>query len=292
MKTYFLIDKGLFTKKQLESLRTTSPIFLTPKSDYIKTIQNDPSDKNIVYDPDLFGWKFPNDILNASKIKTIFLATTTADYIDEKLCAQKGISIKTISKYSTQSVAEYMVMLMFALAKKIPLQMKNGFKQTFTTDMTQMELGGKTVGIVGMGNIGTRFAELCAGLGMNVSYYNRTPRDTKFTAKPIAQIFKSDVVFVALATNDETKKIVTDKLLKSMSPNAILLSVGGNQLFNHALALEMCARGELFGYGLEIANPQPQKYAGNVMVTSEYAWFTHESQTARIEILTRNICGS
>jgi len=262
---------------------------------YIQTkkqlsLMDNENEKIVVYDPDYAGWEFPNEILKYKNIKGICLGTTTKSYINEKLCSKLNIPILNIPKYSTDSVAEYMFMLMFTIAKKLPLQIKNGFKQSFEEKYTQMQLNGKKVGVVGLGNIGNRFANMCNGIGMNVSYWNRTPKDSAYNYKEIKNIFKeSDVILVALSTNKETKKIIKDDMLLSMKKDAILLSVAGDNLFNHNLVLKMIQYNNLFGYGLELEDRGVFDFTGNVMATSEYAWFTKESQEMRFKLWLKNI---
>ena len=279
LKVYCFADKDTFGDK----LDFLYPDVVYVKDEYER--MNNDNEKIIIYDPDFAGWQFPNQILKYKNIKGICLGTTTKNYIDEDLCKKLGIPVLNIPKYSTDSVAEYMVMLMFAIAKKIPLQMKNNFKQDFDDKYTQIQLVGKNVGIVGLGNIGLRFADICNGIGMNVSYWNRTKKDTKYQYKDLKNLFsESDVVFVALQINKETQKIVTNDLLKAMKDSTILLSVGGTNLFDHNFVMKLIQEKKLFGYGLEIEDRGVFDFTGNVMVTSEYAWFTKESQQKRIEL--------
>ncbi len=283
-KIYCFSDKRTFGKK-LDFLKS-NVVYL--KDEY--NLLNNNENKIIVYDPDYAGWQFPNEILKYKNIKAICLGTTTASYIDENICKKLNIPILTIPKYSTDSVAEYMVMLMFALAKKLPLQIKANFRQDFDESFTQMQLRDKRVGIIGLGNIGLRFAEICDGIGMHVYYWDRNKKDVKYKYEDLTSLFaKCDVVLVALATNKETTKIVTDDMLRFLKKDAILLSVGGTNLFNHDLVVEMLRANKLFGYGLEIADKGVFNFVGNAMVTSEYAWFTKESQEARIKLWVENI---
>jgi len=126
---------------------------------------------------------------------------------------------------------------------------------------------------------------------MDVCYWNRKKKDNKFIYLDLKEIFKlSDVIFLCLSINDETKKIVTDELLNTFKKCAIFISCTGKNLFNHELVLEKVKSGELFGYALEEPNVPIDKYAGNIMVTSEYAWFTKESNKKRIDLWIDNVC--
>lgn len=71
-------------------------------------------------------------------------------------------------------------------------------------------------------------------------------------------------------------------MLKSMKQNCILISGSGKQLFNSKIIEEKVKKNELFGYALEEPNTTLHNYEGNVMVTSEYGWFTKEASELRI----------
>lgn len=253
--------------------------------DYNKT----KDEKALLIDPDYIDWNFPNHILKEIKnLKYVCLTTTTASYVDEQFLKENKIKLLTIPKYSTKSVAEYLVFLMMCLAKKLPLQLKNGNKQDFSDKFLQIELTGKTIGVVGLGNIGNRICEITKGLGMNPTYWNRSPKKSKFTKLELEELFKnSDVIFITLANNSSTKNIVSDRLLKMMKPTAILISGTGNELHNDKLVRQMLKSGKLFGFGAELENGA--EYEGNAMITSEYAWFTKEATEKRLEILTNNL---
>jgi len=287
IKQIYCFSNEQYFKDNLSKI-DANVVFIENKNQ-LKLLDNK-NEKIVIYDPDFAGWEFPNEILKYENIKGICLGTTTKSYIDEELCNKFNIPILNIPKYSTDSVAEYMFMLMFAIAKKLPLQIKNNFKQDFEEKYTQIQLTNKNVGIIGLGNIGKRFADMCKGIGMQVSYWNRNIKDCDYSYKDIQAIFKeSDVILVALQTNEETKNIIKDDMLLSMKSNAILLSVAGGNLFNHNLVLKMVQNNDLFGYGLEVENKGVFDYVGNVMATSEYGWFTKESQEMRLKMWWENV---
>lgn len=245
----------------------------------------------MLLDPDYFDWKLPKNFFNSIRnLKFVCLTTTTASYVDEDYLNTNNIKLLTIPKYSTDSVAEYLIFLMFCLAKKLPLQLKNNNRQEFNENYLQMELTGKKVGVVGLGNIGNRVCEICDGVGMNVQYWNRTKKTTRFKNVSLESLFKnSDVVFITLANNSATRELITDELLNSMKKTAILISNTGIVLHNDNLVRNKLKKGELFGFGAELPYGTYEEYEGNAMITSEYAWFTSEATKRRIEILMKNL---
>ena len=248
-------------------------------------------EKVILADPDWVDWNFPNEILRkTNKLKAVCLTTTTASYIDEEFLKNQKIQLLTVPKYSTDSVAEYLVFFMMCLAKKLPLQLKNNLKQDFVNDLLQIELTGKTVGVVGFGNIGKRVCEITKGMGMNPIYYNRSPKQSEFKSVSLEELFKvSDVIIVTLANNSETRKLITDEMLLSMKNTAIFISGTGTALHSDKVIREMLEANKLFGFGAEIAGKSHNDYPGNVMLTGEYAWFTYEAFKRREEIVYQNL---
>lgn len=290
MELIAVTSQELLTKSQWASLEKKYKITFTQLGG-VKTLLKSSNEKVLLIDPDFIDWKFPNEVLkNACNLKGVFLTTTTASYVDEEYLQKNNIPLLTIPKYSTDSVAEYLVFLMMCVAKKLPLQIKNGNKQDFDDDFLQMELFGKTAGIVGLGNIGNRVAKIVSGMGMKVVYYNRTQKSSNFKSVSLKQLFKdSDVVFITLANNKQTQKLITDQMLLSMKKSAILISGTGIELHNDAVVRKMLKEKKLFGFGAEIPNLELGEYEGNVMTTSEYAWFTYEATERRKQIILNNL---
>jgi len=291
MKVYVVGEEQLFSSSQKENIGKYGEIVFLDSNNYIENIINDSSEKVIVYDPDFGGWDFPKGILEHSQnLKAIFLGTTDKSYIDLDYCNESSIEVFNIPRYAADSVAEYLVMYMFNCAKKIPLQIKNNNKQEFIPVYEQIQLKDKKVGIVGFGNIGSRIANICNGIGMNVCYWDRKEKECSYTFISLEELFSTcDVVYLCLSINDETKNLITDGLLNRLKTNCIFISCTGKSLFNYSLIEEKIKNNELFGYALEEPNKELNSYDGNVMVTSEYAWFTKEANEARMNLLTEII---
>ena len=291
MKIYVVGEEQLFNSSQKENIGKYGEIIFLDSNNYIDNIINDSSEKVVVYDPDFGGWNFPKEILEQSQnLKAIFLGTTDKSYIDLDFCDKNNIKVFNIPKYAADSVAEYLVMYMFNCAKKIPLQIKNNNKQEFIPMYEQIQLKDKKVGIVGFGNIGSRIANICNGIGMNVYYWNRKEKECNYTYISLEELFSTcDVIYLCLSINDETKNLITDELLNRLKTNCIFISCTGKSLFNYSLIEKMIKNDKLFGYALEEPNKELNSYDGNVMVTSEYAWFTKEANEARINLWTEII---
>ncbi len=283
---------NLFSENQIRVLKKEFDVQFLKKDEIslIKTTETE-NEKVVVIDPDFIDWKFPNEIWDEVRnLKAVCLATTTDQYVDAEKLHAFGARVLTISNYATQSVAEYLVMLMLCVAKKVPLQLKNQNKQDFSDEFLQIEIEKRQVGVVGLGHIGNRIAEICTGFGCEVSYWDRKVKDMPYARKELPEIFaKSDIIFVTLAVNAQTKKLVDKKLLRSVKETAILISATGFELLDESTVREMLRLGKLYGFGCEVPNLPLDEIEGNAMVTSEYAWFTDEAGKKRLEILFENI---
>lgn len=295
MEVYVIGKKKDFTKEQIGRLEKIGTLnFIEEKhdmynSEYVKSKEN----KIIAIDPDYTDWKFPNDLIDKiQNLKGICLMTTSYSYIDLNFCSKRNIVVTNVPKYSTDSVAEYACFLMIAIAKKLPLQIKNDLKEDFSSRYLQMQVKGKKAAIIGLGSIGTRIAEILDGIGMDVIYWSRKSRNNKFEYKELSEIFKTaDFVFPTFSVNEETKKIITDELINSMKSTSSIVSIVGTDIFNTDLIFNKIKNNELYGFAFEESNSNLNNYEGNIMVTSPYAWYTKEALENCIEIWVQSIEG-
>jgi len=286
MNIYFINPGKDFSAEQQKRVRNLKSVYFI---DSISELDNAPGifsdqEKIIGVDPDYTNWKFSNEILEKiPNIKALCLATTDYSYVDLDYCQKRNIVVTNLPKYATESVAEYLMFLAMCLAKKLPLQIKNDNHQDFSPSFLQRNLGGGQVGIIGLGQIGGKIAQLCKDMNMDVMYWSRKSRDKNYKYVDLDRLFETaDFIFCTLVISDETKKIITDDLLNKMKSTASFVSGAGASLHNHKLLLDKVAKSEIFGYALEEPNRNIFDYKGNVMVTSEYAWFTDDAANIRI----------
>lgn len=255
----------------------------------VKCLFEGDEDRILAIDPDFCDWKFGADIIaKIPKLKAICIQSTSFSWIDTEFARKMKIPVMNVRLYSTNSVAEWAVMIALNVARKIPIVIKEGWKYDFGKHQG-MELEGKTAGIIGLGNIGTRIAEICKGMGMNVIYWSRKSRDKRFNFTSLGKLMKSaDCIFPAVAQNEETQGLITDKMLKSMKESAIFVSIV-HAVYNNDLLLKMVEKGKIYGYAFEEDKVDFNKYKGNVWAGPPLAWATKESMRRNIEIWVDNI---
>ena len=182
MNIYITYERTFFTEQQINELgRYGKLIFLENYFDLDNAqYLADNEEKILMADPEWYHWNLRKEhIEKIINLKAICINTTAFDWIDWKYCNNKGIIVTHTPKYSTDSVAEYAVFLLMCLAKKLPIQIKTNYKMEYNHEMLNTEVRNKTVGIIGFGTIGTRVAELCNNLGMNVIYWSKSYKENE-----------------------------------------------------------------------------------------------------------------
>ena len=246
-------------------------------------------DRILAIDPDFCNWKIPDSLMDQiPSLKAICLQTTSFSWINLEYAKQKNIPVLNVRNWSTYSVAEWAVMMDLNRARRVPLIIKDQWGKDFSKHQG-MELKGKTAGIIGLGHIGKRIAEICQGLGMSVVYWSKHSRDECFSYQELNQLLStSDFIFPALASNPETKNLITDTMIKTLKKTAIFTSI--THPTNHELLLEMVEKGQLFGYGFEEESGKTfVEYKGNIWAGPALAWCTQEAGRRNAEQWVDNI---
>lgn len=294
MKLYITYTKNSFNDRQLEDLSKVGEVifleefFELDNAPYL----NDEDEKILMVDPDWYNWNINKEHLSKiSNLKAVCLSTTAFDWVDLDYCRDNDIVVCNIPKYSTDSVAEYAVFLMMSLAKKFPIQVKSNYKVDYSLPMLTTELRNKIVGIIGLGHIGLRIAEICNGLGMNVIYWNRSKKDVVYKNVELDTIFsEADFIFPAFVTNEDTKNLITDELINKMNNQFFINIVNNpNEIYNHSLMLKKAEEG-LISYAFEKYDDKIMNdFKGNVMVTAPYAFYTKEAIDRLVTIWCENV---
>ena len=289
MNIYITYEKTFFTKNQIKHLENYAKLiflesyFDLDKAEYLQ----DKTEKILMADPEWYKWNLRKEhISKIRNLKAICVNTTAFDWIDWQYCKDNGIIVTHTPKYSTDSVAEYAIFLMMCLAKKLPIQIKTNYKMEYTHEMLNAEIRNKTVGIIGLGTIGTRIAELCDNLGMKVIYWSKSPKENRYERVEINDIFeKADFIIPTFATNEETRKIITDDRIKMMKGNSL---INPTEIYNHKLVLERAENNEI-NYAFEIYdNKTLNDYKGNIMATAPYSFYTKESIDRLVNLWCNN----
>ena len=230
------------------------------------------------------------------------IATRTAGYthIDVDAAAELGARVAIVPSATTNSVAEYVFGALFAAQRHLfeareATRAGSWSYQAFGG----FELAGATLGVVGLGSIGTRVGELGCGLGMNVLAWSRSGRaPAGVEATELDELLQhADVVSVCLALNDETRGLIGERELELMKPTAWLVNAARGGLVDEDALVTRLRAGALGGAVLDVVEsepPSPERLAElasvpNLLVTPHIAWHTEASLERQFGETTENV---
>ena len=242
------------------------------------------------------------DVIEAgTKLKFISVAFTGYDHIDLDKCKEKGIKVSNAGGYSTNSVAELAFGLMIGLLRNIVILDEVVREEGTRKGYGQFDLKGKTLGVLGTGEIGSAVAELGLAFGCNVVAYSRTEKaelvDKGVKYMPLEEVLKvSDIVTIHMPLTNETKGMISKERLELMKPTSLLINTGiGPIVDNNALAKAL-EEGTIAGAGLDRVDmepPVPMDYplldAPNTIIVPHIGFATEEALVRRAEITFNNI---
>jgi len=228
MKVIFIAPKQNLPQKLIKKVEKLAEVYFFEddpidirKIDLLK----EKGDKILCPFPEPMGWNFPNEFIkDIPDLKAICLSTTGYDWIDGRLARSLNIHLTHVPN-PPNAVAEGAVFMMLAVARRYPLVSK-GDKFEFTPSNFLLEVQGKIMGIVGLGKIGRRLAEIGEAIGMKVVYWSKTSKDNRYSyleLEPLLQ--QSDFIFPCFALNDETKNFISKEKIDLMKPTASLISI-------------------------------------------------------------------
>ena len=244
----------------------------------------------------------------APSLKLVCEAATGVNNIDLDACAARGIPVRNVAGYSTDSVVQETFMHILTLMGNGPYfdhTVKSGdySRGKIFTDVSKpfFEITGKTLGIIGMGTIGSKVAKVGEAFGMKVIYYSTsgTGHCKEYPSVPLEQLMKeSDVISVHAPFNPRTAGLVGEKELRLMKPTAFIVNMGrGGIVVEDALA-KVIDEGVIGGAGLDVfvTEPLPEdhplihtRHPEKLSLTPHTAWASVEARQRLIEAIAANI---
>lgn len=245
---------------------------------------------------------------NAPKVKMIAITATGYNIIDKAYTDGRGITVANVGGYSTDSVAQHT----FALALYLIDQMdyydnyvKSGeyVKSDIFChiDKKIFELAGKTWGIIGLGAIGRKVAEVARVFGCKVMYYSTSGKNTNQEYESVdldTLLASSDIVSIHAPLNPVTENLMNLENLKKMKSSAILINVARGPIVNERDLVTALKENIIAGAGLDVISVEPMKEgnplleiqdSGKLIVTPHIAWATGEARQRLTDEVYLNI---
>jgi len=235
--------------------------------------------------------KVTSEIINAAKnLKVIGRAGSGLDNVDRAAATKKGIVLMNTPGGNTITTAEHSIALMVALARQIPqatISMKAGKweKKKFMG----VELFNKTLGIIGIGNIGSQVAKRAQGLAMNVIAYDPFLSEDKAKTMGVEKVDikelsrRSDFITIHTPLTPETRNMINKETIKMMKPGVRIINCARGGIINEKDLYEALVGGKIAGAALDVFEKEPPENnplltLNNVISTPHLGASTKEAQ--------------
>jgi len=224
------------------------------------------------------------------------------DMIPVAAATARGIPVANLPGSNTQAVAEYCLAAMLHLRRGLALMdarlRSEGWAAARPLADRGTELGGSVLGVVGVGAVGRRVADVASGLGMKVLGLSRNTAGWPTYLQPVDKptlFAQSDVVVLCCPLSDETRGLVDGATVARMKPDALLINVARGPVIDTAAVLAALREGRLGGAALDVHDRQPLTgaeplfQAPNLLLTPHVAGITASSMRAMSEAAVQTV---
>ena len=219
-------------------------------------------------------------------VKIICEAGTGYNNIDLAAAREKGIIVCNVPSYSSERVAHTAIMMILNLSSTMQTQMKmlaKGDHSNFTKHLQvpHVEVNGKTLGIIGAGNIGRAVIKIAKALDMDILVYTRTPREDSDGIRYVdldTLLANSDYISLHCPLTPQTRHIINKETLSKMKPSAFLVNTSRGALVDEPALIEALQNGVIAGAALDVqeteppAEDNPLYTLDNVILTPHMGW--------------------
>ena len=248
------------------------------------------------------------DVLNQlNALKFIGVLATGYNIVDTQAAKDNGVVVTNVPGYSTDSVAQLTFALLLELCHHVQCHsdsvMQGRWSQSVDFcywDYPLVELKGKTMGIIGFGNIGSKVADIATVFGMSIIAYSRRRTDQShrphFIWADLHQLLEqSDVISIHCPLFPETKGLINKASLRMMKKSAFLLNTSRGSIVVDEDLADALNHDLIAGAGIDVLSVEPPNEdnplfsAKNCLITPHIAWATKEARTRLVDIAINNL---
>lgn len=245
---------------------------------------------------------------NAKHLKLVCVTATGTNNLDKDYLQKKGIAWRNVAGYSTNSVAQHTFAMLFYLIEKLRYYDEYVKSESYVNDVMFThfgevfhEISNKTWGIIGLGNIGRKVAEIGKAFGANVIYYSPSgapPQEGYSQVDFETLLTSSDIVSVHAPLNEYTENLMNREAFQKMKKTAIFLNLGRGPIVveeDLTLALE---NHEIGAAGLDVLTTEPMtsdcpylriKDSKQLYITPHIGWASVEARTKLMNIIFQQV---
>ena len=246
---------------------------------------------------------------HAKNLKFISTLSTGYNLVDVEYAKEKGIVVSNVPAYSSYAVAQATVALLLEVANKtaqfndfVKANKWDRFDNPEMWAIPQIELFGKTIGIIGMGDIGFKVAKICEALGMKVLGYKRTPDlsletdNIKFASLDDV-LAKSDFISLHCPLTTETNRLINKSRISKMKDGVIILNTSRGNILDEQDVFDALNSGKIRSIAVDVLKNEPPKSDDilishpNTIITPHVAWAPEDTRIRLINIVYENLKG-
>lgn len=244
----------------------------------------------------------------AEHLKLVCVTATGTNNLDKEYLERRGIAWRNVAGYSTESVAQHTFAMLFYLLEKLSYYDEYVKSEKYVNDVSFThfakafhELAGKTYGIIGLGNIGRRVADIAKAFGCRVIYFSTSGRNNQPGYERVSfdeLLAQSDIVSIHAPLDENTLGLMNKEAFAKMKPSAILLNVGRGQIIKEADLAEALKNRTIAAAGLDVLSVEPMqlenplreiKDSERLLITPHIAWAGVEARTRLMDIILHQI---
>ncbi|WP_110665246.1 D-2-hydroxyacid dehydrogenase [Salinicola halophilus] len=240
-------------------------------------------------------------------LELICVMATGTNNIDTAAAERRGITVRNVTAYGTESVAQHTLMLMLALAARLPRYQRDladGAWQRSDIfcrlDHPTLQLAGKTLVIVGSGELGSAVAKLAQAFGMQVVFAARPGHEDNDERPALASLLPTlDVLSLHCPLTETTRGLIDAEALNAMKPEALMINCARGGIIDEAAALDALRDGRLGGLAVDTLPVEPPRDGHallealaeplNLIVTPHNAWISPEARQRIVSLTADNI---
>ena len=245
---------------------------------------------------------------NSPDLKLICVAATGMNNVDLDAAKELNIEVRNVAGYSTDSVVQLTYSLLFELMSHTSyfsnyIHSGDYSKSPSFTAITPSfsELSGKRYGIIGLGNIGKRVAQVASAFGAEVVYYSTSGKNNNgdYTQLELDELLRtSDVISIHSPLNDETRGLINESKLNLMKESAFIINVGRGGIIVEKDLAEAINACKIAGAGLDVFTAEPMiaenpllsvKDSSRLVMTPHIAWASIEARERLLTKIAENI---
>lgn len=244
----------------------------------------------------------------ADHLKLVCVTATGTNNLDKEYLDKRGIAWRNVAGYSTESVAQHTFAMLFYLLEKLPYYDNYVKSEKYVNDVSFThfakafhELSGMTYGIIGLGNIGRRVADIAKAFGCRVIYYSTSGRNSQPGYERVSfdeLLEQSDIVSIHAPLDENTLGLMNKEAFAKMKKSAILLNVGRGPIINEADLAEALNNKTIAAAGLDVLSVEPMqednplrgiKDSERLLITPHIAWACVEARNRLMGIILGQI---